>query len=167
MITTGTFLRGKCFLGATGYAAGRHIRHSDDREEVEPPSIGLALTLERLAFPLGRLKTGTPPRLNGKTINWESLEPQHSEEPFVPFSFSNGERMWGQSTSGAGRNIACHKTYTNARTHEVIARSVAELPEYDGLGGKGNGPRYCPSIYKKVEKFPDREGHMVWLEPEG
>jgi tRNA uridine 5-carboxymethylaminomethyl modification enzyme len=167
VITTGTFLRGRCFKGKSSYDAGRHIRDTSNADEVEAPSIGLALTLERLQFPLGRMKTGTPPRLDGKTINWDILERQESEPMFVPFSYMNSDRFWGSATSGAGRNILCGKTYTNERTHDVVRNNEHLLPQYDGFGGAGNGPRYCPSLFKKVQRFPDRTGHMVWLEPEG
>eukprot|EP00614_Pseudopedinella_elastica_P014526 CAMPEP_0172581202 /NCGR_PEP_ID=MMETSP1068-20121228/372_1 /TAXON_ID=35684 /ORGANISM="Pseudopedinella elastica, Strain CCMP716" /LENGTH=696 /DNA_ID=CAMNT_0013374101 /DNA_START=1 /DNA_END=2091 /DNA_ORIENTATION=- len=167
VITTGTFLRGTCYQGQNAYAAGRHIRDTDDKGEVEPPSVGLALTLEKLAFPLGRLKTGTPPRLDGKTIDWSVLEAQDSEDPYMAFSYMNAERLWGAPTSDAGALIQCYKTYTNARTHKVVTDNAHTLPKYDGGGGGGVGPRYCPSLFKKVERFPDREGHMVWLEPEG
>jgi hypothetical protein len=122
VVTTGTFLRGKCYLGEKSYAAGRHIRDTDDKEEVEQPSVGLALTLERLKIPLGRMKTGTPPRLSAKSINYGILEPQPSEDPFVPFSYMNAERLWGAKHSGAGATIQCHKTYTNEATHEVRVR---------------------------------------------
>ena len=188
VITTGTFLRGTCYIGKKAYAAGRHIRESDDPDEVEAPSIGLALTLDRLGFPLGRLKTGTPPRLNGDTINWGILDAQPSED-FVPFSYlgdvsslvpgsdSSDSSESGEEGSDSGprrvrgsrasRVIECHKTYTNERTHEIVMNNAHLLPDYDGGDGAGVGPRYCPSIFKKVERFPDRDGHMVWLEPEG
>lgn len=160
VITTGTFLRGKCFRGQESYAAGRHMRET---QEIEPPSIGLALTLERLEFPLDRLKTGTPPRLSAKTINWDILEKQESDLPPPAFSFLNahtGVRMKDQL-------ISCSQTYTNDVTHKLCLEYEHTLPSYDAAGGDGVGPRYCPSIYKKVLRFPDRERHMVWLEPEG
>jgi len=119
VVTTGTFLRGKCYLGEKVYSAGRHVRDTSDKEEVEAPSVGLARTLERLDFPLGRMKTGTPPRLSSKTIDYSTLEGQLSEDPFMPFSYMNAEKMWGAKHSGAGANIQCHKAYTNEATHEV------------------------------------------------
>jgi len=160
IITTGTFLRGIIHLGRTSYAAGRHARDSD---EVEPPSIGLARTLDRLQFPLSRLKTGTPPRLKGSTINWDALEKQPSDVPAMPFSYMNivnGVKMQGQF-------IECAKSYTNERTHRIVMENQHLLPDYEGGGGDGVGPRYCPSIFKKVQRFPDRNRHLVWLEPEG
>jgi len=160
IITTGTFLRGIIHLGRTSYAAGRHAR---DSNEVEPPSIGLARTLDRLQFPLSRLKTGTPPRLKGSTINWDILEKQPSDEPAMPFSYMNivkGVKM-------QGRFIECAKSYTNEHTHRIVMENQHLLPDYEGGGGDGVGPRYCPSIFKKVQRFPDRDRHLVWLEPEG
>jgi tRNA uridine 5-carboxymethylaminomethyl modification enzyme len=169
VITTGTFLRGKIYLGKKSYFAGRHIRDSNsDEEEVEPPSIGLAITLmDKLKFPLQRLKTGTPPRLDARTINYDILEPQNSENPYKPFSYMNSNRLYGREHSGAGKTIQCHKTYTNEATHKVVTDNLHLLPTYDGGNGGGVGPRYCPSIVKKVERFPERLQHMVWLEPEG
>uniref|UniRef100_A0A0G4H6N5 tRNA uridine 5-carboxymethylaminomethyl modification enzyme C-terminal subdomain domain-containing protein n=1 Tax=Chromera velia CCMP2878 TaxID=1169474 RepID=A0A0G4H6N5_9ALVE len=162
VVTTGTFLQGKCWQGKKSYAAGRHERNS---ETVEPPSVGLAETLRRFNFPMGRMKTGTPPRLDARTIDWDSLEAQESENPPEPFSFVNAER----GVALADRLITCRKTHTNSKTHEVIMRSLDTLPEkFDsGEEGEGLGPRYCPSIWLKVLRFPEREGHVVWLEPEG
>lgn len=160
VITTGTFLRGKCYLGRTSYAAGRHMRNGD---ELEPPSIGLALTLERLAFPLARLKTGTPPRLDGRTIDWSALESQESDYPPPPFSYLNNVRGVKMINS----LIKCAKTYTNPETHRLVLEHQHLLPDYDGADGDGVGPRYCPSLFKKVQRFADRDRHVIWLEPEG
>ena len=143
IITTGTFLRGKCYLGRTSYAAGRHMR---DTDELEPPSVGLALTLERLAFPLGRMKTGTPPRLRLSSIAWDDLEKQPSDQPPPPFSYMNIDRGVKLKDS----LIECAQTYTNEETHRLVLEHQHLLPDYDGLDGKGNGPRYCPSLFKKV-----------------
>ncbi|CAM9341719.1 unnamed protein product [Pylaiella littoralis] len=160
VITTGTFLRGKCYIGQASrewYWAGRHLR---DSAHVEPPSVGLAETLERFQFPLGRLKTGTPPRLDGNTINWGILEAQPSEVPPMPFSYMNA--LTGVTM--ADKLISCAKTYTNEETHRIVLANAHTLPKpsVDGVG-----PRYCPSIFKKVERFPDRLQHLSFLEPEG
>jgi len=163
VITTGTFLRGKCYLGRTSYPAGRHMRDSD---ETEPPSIGLAHTLERLSFPLARLKTGTPPRIRRSTINWDALEKQPSDEPPPPFSYLNIERGVRMAREGIPM-IECAKTYTHEGTHELVRQNQHLLPDYDGADGAGVGPRYCPSLFKKVQRFPDRDRHLIWLEPEG
>jgi tRNA uridine 5-carboxymethylaminomethyl modification enzyme len=164
VITTGTFLRGVLMLGHDRYSGGRHLR---DSEEVEPPSVGLSKTLERFEFPLARLKTGTPARIDGKTINWDILTPQPSEKPATPFSHLlqfNGEQppMVAQN-----RLVTCHQTSTNEETHRLVMKYADTLPVYDGMDGSGNGPRYCPSIYKKVVRFPERTGHNCFLEPEG
>jgi tRNA uridine 5-carboxymethylaminomethyl modification enzyme len=143
VITTGTFLRGKCYLGKLSYPAGRHMR---DSNEVEPPSIALALTLERLKFPMDRMKTGTPPRLLYNTIDWDQLEKQPSDLPPPPFSYMNIER----GVKMKDRLIECAQTYTTAETHQLVLDNQHLLPDYDGLEGKGNGPRYCPSLFKKV-----------------
>ena len=161
VITTGTFLRGTCYLGRNSYPAGRHMRTNDDA--VEPPSIGLALTLERLKFPLSRLKTGTPPRLSSKSINWDILEKQVSDFPPPAFSYLNIEKGVKMIDS----LISCAMTYTNEETHRLVLEHQHLLPDYDGADGAGVGPRYCPSIFKKVQRFPDRTRHIIWLEPEG
>lgn len=160
VITTGTFLRGKCYLGKKCYSAGRHMRDSD---EIEPPSIALALTLEKLKFPMDRMKTGTPPRLLSSSIAWDGLEKQPSDMPPPPFSYMNIER----GVKMKDKLIECAQTYTTAETHQLVLDNQHLLPDYEGLDGKGNGPRYCPSLFKKVQRFPDRVRHTVWLEPEG
>lgn len=164
VITTGTFLRGVLLLGKDRYSGGRHLR---DSEKVEPPSVGLAHTLSRFGFPLGRLKTGTPPRLNGDTINWDACPIQPSENPASPFSHIR--QFLGEQPPLVEANtlINCYKSSTNLKTHQLVMDYAHLLPEYDGLEGKGNGPRYCPSLFKKVERFPDRNSHNSFLEPEG
>jgi tRNA uridine 5-carboxymethylaminomethyl modification enzyme len=164
VITTGTFLRGVLLMGHERYSGGRHLR---DSELVEPPSEGLAKTLARFNFPLGRLKTGTPPRIDGSTIDWDACLIQPSEIPAQPFSHIlqfNGEQP---PMVAAGKVINCYQTATNEETHRLCMEFEDTLPLYDGMEGKGNGPRYCPSIYKKVQRFPERNSHNCFLEPEG
>lgn len=165
VITTGTFLRGVLMVGHDRYSGGRHLR---DSELVEPPSVGLAQTLARNNFELGRLKTGTPARINGDTIDWESLTPQPTEDPATPFSHILQFNDEQPPNIAAGRTVMCRQTSTNEETHKLVMKYEDTLPRYDGgLDGSGNGPRYCPSIYKKVQRFPDRQGHNCFLEPEG
>ncbi|HEX3953158.1 MAG TPA: tRNA uridine-5-carboxymethylaminomethyl(34) synthesis enzyme MnmG [Stellaceae bacterium] len=149
VLTTGTFLSGLIHIGAEKIAAGR---------VGEAPALGLSLTLRGRGFALGRLKTGTPPRLDGKTIDWAGLEAQPGDDPPVPFSFLT-ERI---STP----QIVCHITETNPRTHAVIRDNLDRSPLFAG-DITGVGPRYCPSIEDKVVRFADRERHQIFLEPEG
>ena len=160
VITTGTFLRGRVHVGRDSYPAGRHLR---DSPEVEPPSTALAETLERLSFPLGRLTTGTPPRLDGRTINTSGLMQQVSDDPPRPFSYLNDVA----GVALADKLLSCWLTYTTPATHALVAAHRESLPVFKGNGGKGQGPRYCPSIEKKVVRFADKSRHQVWLEPEG
>ncbi|KAJ0395873.1 hypothetical protein ATCC90586_001225 [Pythium insidiosum] len=161
VITTGTFLRGMVYLGRDiCFPAGRHMR---DCNGLEPPSVGLAKTLERFEFPLGRLKTGTPPRLDGSTIDYEGLEIQPSDDPAKAFSFLHENEL----VPLHDRQVVCHATYTNEATHKIVRENLHLLPEYIGGAGLGVGPRYCPSIDAKVLRFADRSRHQIWLEPEG
>ncbi len=149
VLTTGTFLRGLIHRGREKIPAGR---------VGEKPTIGLAKTLERLGFPLGRLKTGTPPRLDGRTIDWEALEEQKGDNPPLPFSYLTDKIRVPQ--------ISCHITYTNEATHQIISDNIGQSAMYSGEI-EGTGPRYCPSIEDKVVRFADKTRHQVFLEPEG
>ena len=164
VLTAGTFLRGTVHIGRQSRPAGRFVRDAPPGS-IEPPTVGLAKTLERLGLPLARLKTGTPPRLDGSTIDWEhpELVPQPSEEPPTLFSYANALREHALAPG----LVTCYRTETNPRTHELVARSHHALPDYDSGDGDGLGPRYCPSISVKVARFPERSRHFVWLEPEG
>ncbi|MEE2879231.1 MAG: tRNA uridine-5-carboxymethylaminomethyl(34) synthesis enzyme MnmG [Pseudomonadota bacterium] len=149
VITTGTFLKGIIHRGDDRIEAGRIG---------EKPSIGLADRLYSLDLPMGRLKTGTPARLDGKTIDWGRLESQPADDEPVPFSFMT-ERV-------DVPQIACGITYTNERTHQVIADNINKSAVYSGAIA-GRGPRYCPSIEDKVHRFADKNRHQIFLEPEG
>ncbi len=149
VLTTGTFLRGLIHIGETKIPAGR---------AGEAPALGLSATLERSGFALGRLKTGTPPRLDGKTIDWASLTRQPGDEPPVPFSMMTAAITTPQ--------IDCHITRTVAATHRIIEANVHRSPMYSGQIAS-RGPRYCPSIEDKIVRFGERDGHQIFLEPEG
>lgn len=149
VLTTGTFLRGLIHLGETKTPAGR---------VGEAPSIGLADTLARLQLPLGRLKTGTPARLDGRTIDWAGLTPQPGDNPPVPFSYMTDTVKVPQ--------IQCYITHTSTATHDIIRANLHRAPMYSGQI-ESTGPRYCPSIEDKVVRFSDRERHQIFLEPEG
>jgi tRNA uridine 5-carboxymethylaminomethyl modification enzyme len=160
VLTTGTFLKGLIHCGELTFPAGRAIAGKSrfDADGTERPSVGLSETLARIGFGLGRLKTGTPPRLDGKTIDWPSLEVQHGDDPPSPFSFL--------TTAIATPQIACHITRTTEATHAVIRANLARAPLYSGQIS-GRGPRYCPSIEDKVVRFAQRTSHQIFLEPEG
>lgn len=149
IVATGTFLNGLIHTGRSTYSAGR---------AGEPASIELAESLRRLGFPVGRLKTGTPPRLDGRTIDWNAFEPQMGDERPVPFSFATDHIEQPQ--------INCHIGYTTEAVHEAIRANIHESPLYSGKI-KGIGPRYCPSIEDKVVKFAEKNRHQLFLEPEG
>ncbi len=159
VITTGTFLRGVIHRGEVQIPAGR-VKEviGPDGEKHEKPAIGLAETLERLEFPLGRLKTGTPARLAADTINWDACEEQPGDENPLPFSTMNTEVTVPQ--------ISCYITYTNENTHKIIADNIKRSAMYSG-NIKGTGPRYCPSIEDKITRFADKSRHQIFLEPEG
>ena len=149
VVTPGTFPNGLIHIGETRISAGR---------AGEAPALGISDSFESLGFKIGRLKTGTPPRLDGRTVNWAILEPQPGDSDPKPFSFSNDKIEREQ--------LPCYITYTNEKTHEVIRKNLHKSPLYSGVI-KGIGPRYCPSIEDKVVKFADKERHQIFLEPEG
>ena len=157
ILTTGTFLRGLIHMGEAKIPAGR-VRGNGRDDVVEPPSTALAQTLNRLGFALGRLKTGTPARLDGRTIDYASLERQDGDDPPQPFSYLTDRITTPQ--------IACHITTTTAATHEIIRANLHRAPMYSGQI-ESVGPRYCPSIEDKVVRFGHRERHQIFLEPEG
>jgi tRNA uridine 5-carboxymethylaminomethyl modification enzyme len=149
VLTTGTFLRGVIHIGEERTAAGRIG---------EGPSLGLSNTLKNNGFLLGRLKTGTPPRLDGRTIDWAGLEIQHGDAKPVPFSYL--------TTAITTPQVPCHITATTPATHAVIRQNLHRSPIYSGQI-EGTGPRYCPSVEDKVVRFADRDRHQIFLEPEG
>ncbi|MCK1518660.1 tRNA uridine-5-carboxymethylaminomethyl(34) synthesis enzyme MnmG [Bradyrhizobium sp. 190] len=149
VITTGTFLRGLIHLGEKNWPAGR---------VGEAPAMGLSASFERAGFTLGRLKTGTPPRLDGTSIDWSAVEMQPGDDPPEPFSVMTDRITTPQ--------IQCGITRTTPATHEVIRANVHRSPMYSGQI-KSSGPRYCPSIEDKIVRFGDRDGHQIFLEPEG
>ncbi len=150
VLTTGTFLNGVLHFGPSVRPGGRMG---------EPAAEGLSDSLREAGLEVGRLKTDTPPRVNGRTVGYEGLEPQHGDPEPRPFSFSTGRITQEQ--------IPCYMTHTNPRTHEIILAGIDRAPLYDGQIKAGLGPRYCPSIEIKVLRFPDKEHHLLFLEPEG
>ncbi len=149
IVTTGTFLKGLIHIGLENFSAGR---------AGEFPSIGLSDSLRELGFKMGRLKTGTPPRLDAKTIDFSRTEPQYGDDPPIPFSHTT-EKI-------TNPQLPCYITYTNKETHRIILDNLDRSPMYSGKI-KGIGARYCPSIEDKVVRFAERERHQVFLEPEG
>ncbi len=149
VITTGTFLKGVIHIGAKRIPAGR---------VGEAPAIGLSDRLYALGLPMGRLKTGTPARLDGRTIHWDRLEMQPADDQPIPFSFLTGQIDVPQ--------IACGITWTTPETHAIIDANITQSAVYSGAIA-GRGPRYCPSIEDKVHRFADRDRHQIFLEPEG
>jgi tRNA uridine 5-carboxymethylaminomethyl modification enzyme len=149
IITTGTFLRGEIHIGEKRFPAGR---------VGDAPAIGLALAFERIGLPLARLKTGTPPRLDGRTIDWAALEAQPGDDPPEPLSWLT-RRI-------TNRQVTCGITATTPETHAIIRENLQSSAVYGGRI-QGVGPRYCPSIEDKVVRFAERERHQIFLEPEG
>ncbi|HEC91347.1 MAG TPA: tRNA uridine-5-carboxymethylaminomethyl(34) synthesis enzyme MnmG [Alphaproteobacteria bacterium] len=149
VLTTGTFLRGLIHVGEDKIPAGRMG---------DPRSLGLSNTLRRLGFGLGRLKTGTPPRLDGRTIDWRGLRVQPGDEPPLPFSYMTDRITTPQ--------VCCHITGTTPESHDLIRANLHRAPIYSGQI-TSTGPRYCPSIEDKVVRFGDRDRHQIFLEPEG
>ena len=149
ILTTGTFLNGLIHIGEKKTPAGRYD---------EKPSTGLSEQLEKFNFKIGRLKTGTPPRLDARTINFENLEAQHADEDPYFFSFLTKKNL--------NKQISCRMTYTNEQVHKIISKNIKRSAMYSG-SIQGVGPRYCPSIEDKIKKFADKERHQIFLEPEG
>ena len=149
ILTTGTFLNGLIHIGEKKTPAGRYD---------EKPSTGLSEQLEKFNFKIGRLKTGTPPRLDARTINFENLEAQYADEDPYFFSFLTKKNL--------NKQISCRMTYTNEQVHKIISKNIKRSAMYSG-SIQGVGPRYCPSIEDKIKKFADKERHQIFLEPEG
>jgi tRNA uridine 5-carboxymethylaminomethyl modification enzyme len=149
VLTTGTFMRGLIHIGLVNYPGGR---------AGDLPSIGLSDGLKDYGFDVGRLKTGTPARLDGRTIDFSRLEPQYGDERPIPFSFSNTRIDQPQ--------VPCHIAYTNPKSHDIIRSGLDRSPLYAGII-EGIGPRYCPSIEDKVVRFPEKDRHQTFIEPEG
>jgi len=150
VLTTGTFLSGRIHVGLTNYQGGR---------AGDPASLQLAVRLRERKLPVGRLKTGTPPRLDGRTIDFSGLKVQPGDEPTPVFSFMGTEKMHP-------RQVPCWITHTNPRTHEIIRAGLDRSPMYTGVI-EGIGPRYCPSIEDKIHRFASKGTHQIFLEPEG
>jgi tRNA uridine 5-carboxymethylaminomethyl modification enzyme len=149
ILTTGTFLNGLIHIGDERTPAGRYD---------EKPSTGLSEQLEKYSFKIGRLKTGTPPRLDSRTINYENLEEQFADEDPYFFSFLTKKNI--------NKQVSCHMTYTNDKVHKIIEKNLSKSAMYSG-SIQGVGPRYCPSIEDKIVKFSDKARHQIFLEPEG
>jgi len=150
VLTVGTFLAGRIHVGLVSHAGGR---------AGEPPSVALAARMRELNFRVGRLKTGTPPRIDARSIDFSALQEQHSDNPRPVFSYL-ATRDWHP------RQLPCHITATNERTHDIIRAASARSPMFTGVI-EGVGPRYCPSVEDKVVRFADRHSHQVFIEPEG
>lgn len=150
VLTSGTFLGGKIHIGLSNHAGGR---------AGDPPSLTLSEKLRALPFRVDRLKTGTPPRIDARSIDYTKLEPQPGDDPAPVFSFLG-------SVAEHPRQVPCHITYTNIQTHEIIRGGLDRSPMYTGVI-EGIGPRYCPSIEDKVVRFADKDRHQIFLEPEG
>ena len=150
VLTSGTFLGGKIHIGLSNHAGGR---------AGDPPSLTLSEKLRALPFRVDRLKTGTPPRIDARSIDYSKLEPQPGDDPAPVFSFLG-------SVAEHPRQVPCHITYTNIQTHEIIRGGLDRSPMYTGVI-EGIGPRYCPSIEDKVVRFADKDRHQIFLEPEG
>ena len=149
ILTTGTFLNGVIHIGESQTPAGRYN---------EKPTVGLSEQLQKLQFKIGRLKTGTPPRLDGRTINYENLEEQFADDDPYFFSFLTRQNL--------NKQVSCRMTYTNEAVHRIISKNINRSAIYSG-NIKSVGPRYCPSIEDKIVKFSDKQRHQIFLEPEG
>ena len=149
ILTTGTFLNGLIHIGEERTPAGRFN---------EKPSTGLSEQLKKYNFKIGRLKTGTPPRLDSRTINFNNLEEQHADEHPYFFSFLTKKNI--------NQQVSCRMTYTNEAVHKIIEKNIKRSAMYSG-SIQGVGPRYCPSIEDKIIKFADKQRHQIFLEPEG
>jgi tRNA uridine 5-carboxymethylaminomethyl modification enzyme len=157
IMTVGTFLGGRIHIGMSNYQGGR---------AGDPPANALALKFREMPFSVGRLKTGTPPRIDGTTIDYALLEPQPGDIPMPRFSFSNEMQDAEARTRMSPRQVPCHITQTNEATHDVIRSGLDRSPMYSGVI-EGTGPRYCPSVEDKIVRFADKSSHQIFLEPEG